>query len=329
MLDGVKSPWEYAIVCANCATLQLVARDSKPAFAIARGNRPEWRLELGTTDAGSQDTMQQTIHLPVLSTPYELDTAAIAAFQQDGHVCLRGVCTDEEVAAYRPVIGNAVQRLNPETRALEERDTYGKAFLQTMNLWVDDEQVKRYVFAKRFAGIAARLMGVEGVRLYHDQALFKEPHGGPTPWHQDQHYWPLATNHTVTLWMPLVDVNEDMGVMTFASGSHMDGYLGDHPIFIDTENPFEHHVAEMGFKRVCHGAMRAGDATFHNGWTFHNASPNITDRMREVMTIIYFADGTRVGEPDNENRKADLEQWLPGLAPGDLAASPINPVLYP
>lgn len=27
---------------------------------------------------------------------------------------------------------------------------------------------------------------VDGVRIYHDQALFKSPGGGPTPWHCDQ-----------------------------------------------------------------------------------------------------------------------------------------------
>jgi len=33
-------------------------------------------------------------------------------------------------------------------------------------------------------------------------------------------------------------------------------------------------------------------------------------------------------EPDNEHRRADLKVFLPGLSNGDLAASPLNPVLY-
>ena len=44
---------------------------------------------------------------------------------------------------------------------MEERDTYGKAFLQIMNLWVEDDAVKKYVLARRFAKIAADLLGVE------------------------------------------------------------------------------------------------------------------------------------------------------------------------
>src|SRR5262249_18585095 len=131
------------------------------------------------------------------------------------------------VAVYRRSIVDAVARLNRERRPLAERDTYGKAFLQTTNLWELDDTVRRFVMARRFARIAAELMGVEGVRLYHDQALFKEPGGGPTPWHQDQYYWPLDTPHTITMWMSLVDASADMGTMTFASGSQRDGYLAD------------------------------------------------------------------------------------------------------
>ena len=88
--------------------------------------------------------------------------------------------------AYRPVILDAADRYNTEKRKMEDRDTYGKAFLQIMNLWEVDEAVRKFTLAKRLAQIAADLMGVKNVRLYHDQALFKEAGGGHTPWHQDQ-----------------------------------------------------------------------------------------------------------------------------------------------
>ena len=74
--------------------------------------------------------------------------------------------------------------------------------------------------------------------------------------------------------------------------------------------------------------MTAGDATFHAGWTLHRAPGNSTDVMREVMTIIFFADGVRIGEPQNPQQANDLKGWLPGLAPGDLAASELNPLVY-
>lgn len=61
---------------------------------------------------------------------------------------------------------------------------------------------------------------VEGVRLYHDQALYKEAGGGPTPWHADQYYWPLTTDRIVTAWIPLQPVSADMGPLAFAERTH-------------------------------------------------------------------------------------------------------------
>ncbi len=266
--------------------------------------------------------------LPDLAAGYDVSSEQVAEFQRKGHILLRRVASSEEVAAYRSVILAAREQFGAERTPLEQRDTYGKAFLKGMNLWPKDEGVRRFVLAERFAKIAADLLGIEGVRIYHDQALLKEPGGGITPWHQDQHYWPLDTRNTITMWMPLVDVSPAMGTMRFAAGSHLDGYLGDMPISDDSEQRFEKHIQSRGYKIIPGVAMRAGDATFHYGWTLHGAPANATDRTREVMTVIWYADGARVTDPDNFNRQRDLERWLPGLKPGDLAISELNPLVF-
>ena len=245
----------------------------------------------------------------------------------NGHVLMRQCATSAEIAEHRRSITTAVSRLSRETRSLDDRDTYGKAFLQIMNLWTKDEAVKRFVFEKKFAQIAADLLGVEKVRLYHDQALFKEPGGGHTPWHQDKYYWPLDTDKMVTMWMPLVDIDERMGMITFASGSHIAGSVDNVEISDESEKIFSQYVADRGFPISSPPAMKAGDATFHLGWTIHSAGPNLSNKMREAMTIIYFADGARVTEPESQHQQADLDTWLPGKSPGEIADSHLNPVL--
>ena len=266
--------------------------------------------------------------MPDLADEHVVDSQVVADFRRDGHVCIRSLCKPEEIVAYRDVIVDAAMAHNTETRPIEERDTYGKAFLQVMNLWRVDERVKQFVFAKRFASVAAQLLGVDKVRLYHDQALFKEPGGGVTPWHQDQFYWPLAAEQTVTMWMPLVDVDAIMGTMSFANGSHELGFVPiSQQISDSSEMFFESFVSAKGFKVVSAGAMKAGDATFHTGWTLHKAPGNVTDRVREVMTIIYYPDGTAVDTPKNDFQRNDLAAWLSGIEPGKQADGPLNPVL--
>ena len=41
-------------------------------------------------------------------------------------------------------------------------------------------------------------------------------------------------------------------------------------------------------------------------WLYiHNAPGNKSDKMREVMTIIYFADGAKITQPENEYQEND------------------------
>lgn len=266
--------------------------------------------------------------LPNLEEEYPLSPEQIAFYQQNGHILLRNVATSVEIDFYEPIISNLVKELNRQSKPLGERDTYGKAFIQIGNLWRQHEAVHRFVLAKRFAKIAADLMGVDGVRIYHDQALFKEPGGGHTPWHQDQIYWPLETDRTITMWMPLVDISEEMGSMTFASASHMQGFISKLVISDESHRTLKEYIEGKGFEQMTHGAMAAGDATFHSGWTLHSAPTNPTKAMRKVMTVIYYADGTRVAEPDSNARRNDLAHWLPGCQPGDVASSFLNPLVY-
>ncbi len=269
----------------------------------------------------------QAVTLPSLTEYITIPDEQIMDFRKKGHTLVRHVLSAEEVAAYRPVILHAAEEQNTEKRAMEDRDTYGKAFLQIMNLWAKDEQVRHFTLAKRFAKIAADLLGVDNVRIYHDQALFKEAGGGPTPWHQDQYYWPVDTRQTVTMWMPLVDIYDGMGMLTFASGSHVDGNVFDYEISDESEEEFDKYVKDNGFLISRPAEMNAGDATWHYGYTIHNAPGNYSDRMREVMTIIYIADGARIVEPRNQYQQADHRVWMESMPVGSLVASGKNPLV--
>lgn len=258
----------------------------------------------------------------------EVGRDAIDDYRTKGHAVVRGLASQLEIDAYLPAISDATFRMRGDERPLAERDTYGKAFIQSMNLWTIDEMVKRFVFARRFARVAAELMGVRGVRLYHDQALFKEPGGGLTPWHQDQVYWPLDSDKTITMWMPLVDVPSEVGSVVFVSGSHLSGNLGGAEIGDNSQHYFDRLITERNYTTHSYAPMRAGDATFHSGWTLHGAPANETKTMRCVMTIIYFADDTRVGVLDNPMRENDAQQWLGSRRTGELADGPLNPLLW-
>jgi ectoine hydroxylase-related dioxygenase (phytanoyl-CoA dioxygenase family) len=263
----------------------------------------------------------------MLDGAFPITDEQIASYRRDGHVVLRGVASSEELAAYRPAILRVIESVVGGQDSQGRLDDYASLFTQVTNAWRLDEKVRDFVFSPRLARIAARLMGVGAVRLYHDQALVKEPGGRPTPWHQDHYYWPLDTDDAVTMWMPLVDVSPEMGPMVFASGSHRLGPLAEAPISDGVGERLARLIEENGFPTETR-PLRAGDATFHSSRTLHSAAANESGRRREVMTVIYFADGARLLEPDNPHRRADMEVFVPGVKPGEPAASPLNPLVW-
>lgn len=233
----------------------------------------------------------------------------------------------ELLAYYGREITARVKELNTLHLPMEERTTYQKAFLQVMNLWTKNEVVREFVFGRRLARIAAELMGVSGVRLYHDQALYKEAGGGFTPWHADQYYWPLASSHSVTAWVPLQETPLEMGPLAFAPGSHRLDLGRDLAISDTSQQVIERQLLRANLGRD-EGPFELGEVSFHSGWTFHRAGRNRTPRPREVMTVIYMDEDMRLAAPRNENQQADWEGWCPGARVGEPIRTPINPVLY-
>lgn len=313
--------FEYFVVRADEYIPREVADDAKThAFTLPiASNVKSGRIIVTLVSSALSTSLDDVV---------AVSQESISEYRSKGHAVVRGLASQSEIDTYSPSISSATFRMRGDERPLEDRDTYGKAFIQSMNLWTIDENVRRFVFAKRFARVAAELMGVSGVRLYHDQALFKEPGGGLTPWHQDQVYWPLDTDKTITMWMPLVDVPTDVGSVVFVSGSHQFGNLGGAEIGDNSQAYFDKLISDRGYVSQSYAPMRAGDATFHSGWTLHGAPANETKTMRCVMTVIYYADGTRVGELDNPMRENDARQWLGSRTTGEIADGPLNPLLW-
>lgn len=262
-----------------------------------------------------------------LDQDYSVTPEQASFFAQNGFIKIKNIFDASVIDYMNIVISKEVNRLNNQQIPLEERDTYGKAFLQIMNLWTHTTVVKDIVFSKRIAQIATGLMQTNGVRLYHDQALFKEPKGGHTPWHADQYYWPLATENTVTAWIPLQATPLNYGPLEFSAGSNRLTAGRDKQISDESQAFLESELKNQNFEHVIE-PFDVGEISFHRGWLYHRAGPNVSGNMRKVMTMIYMDKDTVLKEPENHNQLADWETWCPGAMVGATINTPLNPVLY-
>jgi ectoine hydroxylase-related dioxygenase (phytanoyl-CoA dioxygenase family) len=260
-----------------------------------------------------------------LAESYDLTQDAIAFYNEFGYVKLKDVLSAEILSYYGSLITDLVFKLNKLTKPMEERTTYERAFLQIMNLWHENEEVKEFVFSKRLAKIAADLMQVQGVRLYHDQALYKESSGGITPWHADQFYWPLSSPKTVTVWIPLQKTSMEMGPLAFAEKSHTVEIGRDLEISDESEALMTAQLKQFAVNET---PFDLGEVSFHAGWLFHRAGANVSGSARKVMTMIYMDKDQQITEPRNSYQQADWETWLSSKTVGSNPDGALNPLLF-
>ena len=283
------------------------------------------------------------LDLPDLSEDYPLTKEQVQQYRERGHVLLPNLISQTEIDAYRPHIVKAVERyrdhnLSTEQLMQAERDNW----IYIDNLWSLDAITGRFILAPRFAKIAVQLLDVDAVRLYRNQVIFKKPGAVRTPWHQDAHFFPMDTKKTVTLWLHLVDVTPDMAMMIFADGTHCHHRsLGNTSRNEDEMREFAESLFKQGYPLNACRYYAAGDAEFIDGWNLHCTTDNHGTRTRESLVAVYYPDGTRLGLPrelaadapiseqfaENARRQTRIT-CFPGLQSGDLAVTPMNPLVY-
>lgn len=159
------------------------------------------------------------------------------------------------------------------------------------NAWWADPDLAALATDARLGEIAARLLGVERIRLWQDQLLHKPPSGESKTrigWHQDWDSWRTvaSVDRFVTAWVALDDVDEVNGAMQVLPGSHHWGLLHGQSNFLGTDLDAQlerlaaqHEVTPRLLE------MRAGQASFHHVLTFHGSSTNTSTRVRRSLAV--------------------------------------------
>ena len=254
-----------------------------------------------------------------------VDEEMVSEFAENGFVVVPDLVTPEELDRYQAAVRAAVaSRKAHDHRALAERSVYEQSFVQCQNLWEDFPDVRPLTFHPRLAQAAAELIGAPAVRVFHDQALFKEPGGRETDPHQDLPYWPIAEPDTLTVWVPFAGSTLRSGCMGYVPGSHRLGLRKFINIFRDGADEIREQAQELMVVEPVYVEVPRGSVAFHHGLTAHLARPNETDTTREVHTVIYFRDGcTR--SPRGSHPALDRA----GIEVGAPIASDVTPLAWP
>ena len=124
----------------------------------------------------------------------ELTESQINFYQENGFLVIENFLDAEELAEWQRCTDESVEeRLGDSvefmTNQMDAKQFYARVFTQCLRLSDTHTGMRKLVHDPRLGKMAAQLADVDGVRIWHDQALIKPPHGNPTAWHLDVPYW--------------------------------------------------------------------------------------------------------------------------------------------
>lgn len=220
----------------------------------------------------------------------------IAFYQDNGYIVIPDFLTPEELETWREAVDEAVatraNRLMANSKKEAGSDSYyDNVFIQRINLWQDNEKVRKLILDQRLGKIAAELSGVEGMRLWHDQALIKQPWGNPTGWHLDNPYWSFSSRQSTSIWLALDDATLENGCLYFIPGTHKTARWENPGIGANIGDLFRAYPEWKDLEAVP-VPMKAGSCSFHNALLAHGAGANMTPRFRRAMTAGFMPDGS-------------------------------------
>ena len=264
----------------------------------------------------------------------------IQAYRDNGFLVIENFLSPSEVEHWRAMTGEAVQqRLEATARArsggegsLEATmtnqgnpdDYYAQVFTQAIKLADSHAGMREIMLDPRLGKTAATLAGVDGIRIWHDQALFKPPFGNPTGWHLDNPYWSFSSPNAISLWGALDDATLANGCMWYLPGTHKSARYDNAGIGQNLASLFKVYPEWRQIDSVgC--PCPAGSAVFHNGLVAHGAGANMTNKPRRAMTCAYMPDGSTF----NGQRNVLPKEYFESLTVGDVLNDPVvNPLVW-
>lgn len=158
-----------------------------------------------------------------------------------------------------------------------------------------------------------------GIRYYSDFFVPKLPsnrasrHGGngPTAFHQDFITFAVDRSGGMTFWFPLEPYGPEAGTMSFVSGSHRYGVLGDYTTYGsgDALDAFP-ELRDLAMTEQM--TYELGDISVHTHLTIHGAGPNLMDRPRwGYLLVTQPADICWNGSPCPNFDCSAMTPWEP------------------
>lgn len=246
----------------------------------------------------------------------EVTQDQIDYYQLNGFLLLDEFLTADELERLRIAVTAGVgqmgkQKLAGEGREMVEGDEYyDRVFLQRVNLWKINETVKSLFLDPALGEMLCKLEGIDGIRVWHDQTLQKQPWSNPTSWHSDVPSWSFDSPHAISIWVALDDATVQNGCLYYLPGSHKTDRRDQTSAGVPEIGEFFVKYPEFQDTEPVPAVLKSGQAALHNGLMAHGAGPNMSPGWRRAMICAYMPDGATFNGTQNilsEKQMAELQ----------------------
>ncbi|MFO1080660.1 MAG: phytanoyl-CoA dioxygenase family protein [Reyranellaceae bacterium] len=264
-----------------------------------------------------------------------IDADVALAYDRDGVVCLRQAFDPAWIERLRGAVERDLADPGPHATNFAEGSSAGR-FFGDMFMWRHDGDFHAAALESPAASLAAGLMGSATADFFYDQLFVKEPGTAhPTPWHQDQPYWPVSGRQIATVWIALDDIDGDNGAVEFVAGSHRWGvsfrptpFRKGHDIKFTASSlaAIPDIDADRGAYDIRSWALAPGDCLVFHAMIVHGAPGNATaGRRRRGLSLRYTGDDARY-----DPRPGTFQfPYVPDLAAGDAMTCGLFPRAWP
>jgi phytanoyl-CoA hydroxylase len=234
-----------------------------------------------------------------------MDSAAIReSYSRDGYVLIKGALSNEELApsiqSIEAWVETHAQKLLAEGKIKHLHS--GEPFERRLAALYDGREMVARMMDEpmtpailntlvRRDGIVDVLEAILGPRVsftgdYHLRPKLPDNEHMSFPMHQDSQYYGKETRaaHIVTVWVPLVDVDESNGCLWLMPGSQRWGFFDAARDKNQNMRTFE-DIEKRG--EIVLVPMRAGDVLFFTNLTFHGSKLNTSKNVRWSLDLRY------------------------------------------
>ena len=228
-----------------------------------------------------------------------LTAEQLSDFERDGYLLSEGFLGEQEIAHLQDCYMQAAERLQGEN-ALEnvqsggDRDEDFQVF-QIRTAHLQHPIFRMLIHDTRLLDLVECLIGPD-IRLIHYQGLYKPPlTGGEVGWHQDNYYFNVAEDRTVSVWLALDDATVENGCMWYLPGRH--GQRLEHEQLWDTaeKKGFYFAIPDLDDDGAMPAEVKQGGFAIHHCLMPHRSLKNQTADPRRALAM-HFMDA-KVPDP--------------------------------